>query len=192
MGAPILMLNAHAVARTMCLCKNFSLDPQGNHVLTCKKHTAATRGHNRVMNVLEQLAHKTGYSMRVNLKVSTTADASNKQGDVKLVNFGLDGSNNLVIDVSICCDHHTITQVAAFQAWVTGPCFLLLLPACCHLLSHLLHLLLLLALRKPGPRSLGFGDHPGEGSEHSVPWPVWSLFGAQIRLVYTWQKSQLV
>jgi len=124
MGAPILMLNAHAVARTMCLCKNFSLDPQGNHVLTCKKHTAATRGHNRVMNVLEQLAHKTGYSMRVNLKVSTTADASNKQGDVKLVNFGLDGSNNLVIDVSICCDHHTITQVAAFQAWVTGPCFL--------------------------------------------------------------------
>jgi len=124
MGAPILMLNAHAVARTMCLCKNFSLDPQGNHVITCEKHTAATRGHNHVMNVLEQLARKTGYSMRVTFKVSTTADASNKQGDVKLVNFGLDGSNNLVIDVSICCDHHTITQVAAFQAWVTGPCFL--------------------------------------------------------------------
>jgi len=31
--------------------------------------------------------------------------ASNKQGDVELVNFGLDGSNNLVIAVSICCDH---------------------------------------------------------------------------------------
>ena len=27
------------------------------------------------------------------------------QGDVELVNFGLVGSNNLVIDVSICCDH---------------------------------------------------------------------------------------
>jgi len=31
--------------------------------------------------------------------------ASNKQDDVELVNFGLDGFNNLVIDVSICCDH---------------------------------------------------------------------------------------
>ena len=45
MGAPIPMLQVHAVARTMCLCKNFSLDPQGDHVLACKKHTRATRGH---------------------------------------------------------------------------------------------------------------------------------------------------
>jgi hypothetical protein len=34
--------------------------------------------------------------MRVNHKVSTTATASNKQGYVVLVNFGLDGSDNLV------------------------------------------------------------------------------------------------
>ena len=46
-----------------------------------------------------------GYSVRVNHKVSTTAAASNKQGDVELVNFGLDGYNNFVVDVSICCDH---------------------------------------------------------------------------------------
>ena len=57
------------------------------------------------MDVLAQLASNTGYSVRVNHKVSTTAAASNKQGDVELVNFGLAGSNNLVIDVSICCDH---------------------------------------------------------------------------------------
>ena len=57
------------------------------------------------MNVLARLARNTGYSVRVNHKVSTTAAASNKQGDVELVNFGLEGSNNLVIDVSICCDH---------------------------------------------------------------------------------------
>jgi len=44
-------------------------------------------------------------SVRVNHEVSTTAAASDKQGDVELVNFGLFGSNNLVIDVSICCDH---------------------------------------------------------------------------------------
>jgi len=46
----------------------------------------------------------TGYSVRVNHKVSTTAAASN-HGDVELVNFDLVGSNNLVIDVLICCDH---------------------------------------------------------------------------------------
>ena len=80
-------------------------------------------------------------------------------------------------------------KLQPFRRGSQGPASLLLLPACCHLLSRLLHLLLLLALRKPGPRSLGFGDHPGEGSEHSVPWPVWSLFGARIHLVYTWQKS---
>jgi len=44
MGAPIPMLQAHAVARTVCSCKNLSLDPQGDHVLACKKNTGATRG----------------------------------------------------------------------------------------------------------------------------------------------------
>jgi len=57
------------------------------------------------MDVLAQLACNTGYSVRVNHKVSTTAATSNKQGDVELVNFGLDGYNSLVIDVSICCNH---------------------------------------------------------------------------------------
>ena len=42
--------------------------------------------------------------MRVNHRVSTTAVANNKQGNVELLNFGLDGSNNFIIDVSICCD----------------------------------------------------------------------------------------
>jgi len=36
--------------------------------------------------------------------------ASNKQGDVELVNFGLVGSNDLVIDVSICCNHIVNTE----------------------------------------------------------------------------------
>ena len=54
---------------------------------------------------MAQLARNTGYSLRVNHKVSTPAAASNKQGDVELVTFGLDGSNNIVIDVSIYCDH---------------------------------------------------------------------------------------
>jgi len=91
------MLQAHAVARTMCSCKNFSLDPQGDLVLACKKHTGATRGHNHVMDILAQLACNTGYSVRINHKVSTTAATSNKQGDVELVNFGIDGSNERVM-----------------------------------------------------------------------------------------------
>ena len=105
MSVPVPMFHVHAVARTMCSYKNFSLDPQGDHVLTCKKHTEDTREHNHVMNVLAQLASNTGYSVRVNHKVSMTAAACNKQGDVELVNFSLVGSNNLVIDVSTCCDH---------------------------------------------------------------------------------------
>jgi len=54
------------------------------------------------MDVLAQLARSTDYSVRVNHKVSTTAAASNKKGNVELVNFGFDGYNSLVIDVSIC------------------------------------------------------------------------------------------
>jgi len=77
MGAPIPMLQAHAVAQTMCSCKNFSLDPQGDHVLACKKHTGATRGQDHGINILAQLARNTGYSVRVNHKKSTTAAASN-------------------------------------------------------------------------------------------------------------------
>ena len=71
MSVPIPMLQAHVVARTMCSYKNFSPDPQSDHVRTCKKHTGATRGHNHVMDVLVQLARNTGYSVRVNHKVST-------------------------------------------------------------------------------------------------------------------------
>jgi len=57
------------------------------------------------MDVLKQLARSTGYSVCVNHKVSMMAATINKQGDVELLNFELDGSNNFVIDVSICCDH---------------------------------------------------------------------------------------
>jgi len=110
-GAPIMMLKAYAVARMMCSCKNFSLDLQGDHVLTCKKHTGATRGHNCVMDVLAQMACNTGYSVCVNRKMSTTVAASNKEGDVKLLSFGLGGSNNLVIDVSIAATAIAIAQL---------------------------------------------------------------------------------
>jgi len=55
------------------------------------------------MDVLAQLARNTGYSVHVNHKVLTTA--SNKQDNVELANFGLDGYNSLVIDLSICCNH---------------------------------------------------------------------------------------
>jgi len=99
------MFQAHTAARMLCSCKKLSLDLKDDHVLACKKRTGATRGHNHVMDVLAQLARNTGYSVRVNHKASTTAAASNKQGDVELVNISRDRSSKLVIDVSICCDH---------------------------------------------------------------------------------------
>jgi len=49
------------------------------------------------MDILAQLACNTGYSVRINHKMSTTAATSNKQGDVELVNFGIDGSNERVM-----------------------------------------------------------------------------------------------
>jgi len=61
------------------------------------------------MDVLAQMACNTGYSVCV--KMSTTVAASNKQGDVKLLSFGLGGSNNLVIDVSIAATAIAIAQL---------------------------------------------------------------------------------
>jgi len=111
MGAPIPMLQAHAVARTMCACKKFSLDPHGDHVLTCKKHTGATRGHDHIVEVLAALVRNSGdKTVRVNYKVSQTAADSRKQGDVEIVGFGLAGSSNFVLDVSVCCDHYGNSQ----------------------------------------------------------------------------------
>jgi len=73
------MLQAHAVALMMRSYKNFALNPQGDYVLTYKMHTGATRGHNHIVDVVAQLARHTGYSMRVNHKMWTTAAAlSNK------------------------------------------------------------------------------------------------------------------
>jgi len=43
------------------------------------------------MSLLEQLACNTGYFVHANHKVSTTVAASNKQGNVELLNFCLDG-----------------------------------------------------------------------------------------------------
>jgi len=78
---------------------------------------------------LAQLARNTGYSVRVNHKVSTSAATSNKQGGVELLNLGLDGFNNLVIEVLICCEHisnstpalmHTMASLHAGNAWPFG------------------------------------------------------------------------
>ena len=86
--------------------------------LLAKKHTGATRGHNHVKDVLSQLVRNTVFSVRVNDKLSTKAAASIKQGDIELVNVWLDGSNNLVIDISISCDH--ISNSAANNGHLNG------------------------------------------------------------------------
>jgi len=102
--APIPLLRADAVARTQCACQNFVLDQYGDHVLTCKKHTGAIAGHDHVMNVTAQLARNSGLRVRINRKVATTAADSNKQGDVKAMEFGIPGYNDLVWDVSLVSD----------------------------------------------------------------------------------------
>ena len=111
MGAPILMLQAHAATRMMCACQKNSLDPQGDHVLTCKKHTGATRGHDHIVEVLATLVRNScDKTVRVNYKVLQTAADSRKQGDVEIVGFGPAGYSNLVVDVSVCCDNYGNSQ----------------------------------------------------------------------------------
>ena len=68
--------------------------------------------------------------MRDNYKVSMTAAASSKQGDVESVNFGLDGYNNLVIDVSICYDHILIR--CCFYYFVRNSLVAVLEALCAH------------------------------------------------------------
>ena len=103
---PILMLLAHAKARTKPECAyKISINPLGDHVLTCKKHTGSIRGHNHHMDVLANLirSSKIG-SVHVNHRVSTTGDGSRKQGDVENLPFPLAGLYGLVIDCSIACE----------------------------------------------------------------------------------------
>ena len=45
-----------------------------------------------------------GFRVRINRKVATTATDSNKQGDVQAMEFGIPGYNDLVWDVSLVSD----------------------------------------------------------------------------------------
>jgi len=80
------------------------LDQYGDHVLTCKKHTGTTAGHDHVMNVSAQLARNSRLRVRINRNVATTAAGSNKQGDVQAIEFDIPGYDDLVWDVSLVSD----------------------------------------------------------------------------------------
>ena len=82
-----------------------SIDPLGDHVLTCKQHTGSIRSYNHLMDVVACLScdSKIG-SVRVNHKVSTTGDGTRKQDDVENSNFPISLWDGLVIDVSFVCD----------------------------------------------------------------------------------------
>ena len=83
-GAPIPKMLAHAHSRTLCSCK-MSIDPLGDHVLTCKQHTGSIRGHNHLMDVVASLSRDSKIGpVRVNHKVSTTGDGTREQGDVEI------------------------------------------------------------------------------------------------------------
>ena len=104
LGAPIPKMLAHARSRTLCSCK-MGIDPLGDHVLTCKQHTGAIRGHNHLMDVVANLARasKIG-AVKVNHRVSTTGDGTRKQGDVEISNFPISLRDGLVTDVSFVCE----------------------------------------------------------------------------------------
>ena len=104
LGAPIPKLLAYAHNRTLCSCK-MCIDPLGDHVLTCKQHTGAIRGHNHLMDVVASLSRDSKIGpVRVNHKVSTTGDGTRKQGDVEISDFPISLRDGLVIDVSFVCE----------------------------------------------------------------------------------------
>jgi len=86
---------------------------------------------------------------------------------------------------AIFAPHHAFCRV-------TSPASLLQLPACCHLLSPPARSAASACLAKTRPKVVWVWRSFWDGSEQTVPWRFWSLFGALICLVYTWQKSQLV
>ena len=95
---------AHAHSRTLCSCK-MCIDPLGDHVLTCKQHTGSICGHKNLMDVVASLSRDSKIGpVRVNHKVSTTGDATRKQGDVEISNFPISLRDGLVIDVSFVCE----------------------------------------------------------------------------------------
>jgi len=95
---------AHAHSRTLCSCK-MSIDPLGDHVLTCKQNTGSIRGHNHLMDVVASLSRDSKIGpVRVNHKVSTTGDGTRKQGDVEISDFPISLRDGLVIDVSFVCE----------------------------------------------------------------------------------------
>ena len=110
LGEFLLPIHGYAYSDASGICcgsddvrlQKISLDPQGDHVLTCKKHTGATRGHDHIVEILVALVRNSGdKTVRVNYRVSQTAADSRKQGNVEIVGFGLAGSSNLVVDVSV-------------------------------------------------------------------------------------------
>jgi len=82
-----------------------SIDPLGDHVLTCKQNTGSIRGHNHLMDVVASLSRDSKIGpVRVNHKVSTTGDGTRKQGDVEISDFPISLRDGLVIDVSFVCE----------------------------------------------------------------------------------------
>jgi len=85
--APIPTMLAHVHSRTLCSCK-MCINPLGDHILTCRKHTGSIRGHNDLMDVVASLTRDSKIGpVRVSHKVSTTGDGTRKQGDVEMSNF---------------------------------------------------------------------------------------------------------
>jgi len=56
------------------------------------------------MNMSAQLARNSGLRVCINRKVATTVTNNNKQGDVQGMEFGIQGYNDLVWDVSLVSD----------------------------------------------------------------------------------------
>ncbi len=87
-----------------CGCKKFCMDFHGDHTSTCTAHSGATKAHDWMVSVLEQLFRTSGHLVRTQHGV--TASAGQRRGDVEVRSYLRDqsGSRSLVFDLSIAHD----------------------------------------------------------------------------------------
>jgi len=98
-------------------CNRHGIDPHGDHIHTCKKHTGSTKdAHETILDALQKICHDAGLSkQRHNIPSLRKPNSKTGRGDLLIKDANLGDSRHLIIDVACThefCGNH-LTDVAA-------------------------------------------------------------------------------
>jgi hypothetical protein len=93
-----------------CTCKHFAIDELGDHLHCCTQHAGATTGaHEQILTAVQRLFTLAGYKTD---RKHVPHSRGLKKADLVVMDFGLAGIRDLIIDVSLrhefhgaCADH---------------------------------------------------------------------------------------